>query len=137
MQFMSMFPIGPLRRLIVGLRPNGQSLFLEALGGWIHKKMARKTSEPGPSVYDGESEDTIIPEPPSPNRSARVNHMTLQLPGRSRGNPPYKSTGRMQVRLRGRMAASKSRSAMPPQCVPIPDHGTKVNWNRRRRNPLT
>ena len=63
MRFMSMFPIGPLRRLIVGLRPNGQSLFLEALGGWIHKKMARKTSEPGPSVYDGESEDTIIPEP--------------------------------------------------------------------------
>ena len=63
MQFMSMFPIGHLRRLIVGLRPNGQSLFLEALGGWIHKKNGRKTPEPEPSVYDGESEDTIIPEP--------------------------------------------------------------------------
>ena len=63
MHFMRLFPIGLIRRLIVGLRPNHQSLFLEALGGWIHRKKARKTSAPGPSIYDGESEDTIIPEP--------------------------------------------------------------------------
>ena len=63
MHFMRMFPIGLIRRLIVGLRPNDQSLFLEALGGWVHRKKARNTSAPGPSVYDGESEDTIIPEP--------------------------------------------------------------------------
>jgi len=49
MPFTRVLPIGHLRRWIVGLRPNDKSLFLKAMGGWIHKIEARKFSEPKPS----------------------------------------------------------------------------------------
>ena len=49
MQFTRVLPIGHLRRLIVALRPNDQSLFLEALGDWDHRIKARKSPEPNPS----------------------------------------------------------------------------------------
>ena len=45
-------PIGQLRRWIAALRPNDQSLFLEPLGGWLHRIMSKKTIDPSLSYQE-------------------------------------------------------------------------------------
>ena len=45
-------PIGRLGRLIGALRPNDQSLFLEAMGGWFHRTETSKTFEPEPASQE-------------------------------------------------------------------------------------
>jgi len=64
MPFTRVLPIGHLQRWIVGLRPNDQSLFLEALAGWIHRIKARKIFEPVPSSQ----EDQLPPTGQTLNR---------------------------------------------------------------------
>ena len=60
-------PIGYLRRLIVALRPNDQSLFLKPLGEWFHRIMSRQTVEPDSSSRQDQLSDSGQPlslEPP-------------------------------------------------------------------------